>query len=338
MADNQLREPELTTPVKLCDEKGCLASSCRGWARQPFVECNLPARWPRKKRWNYWFICHPECIFSAAIVDIDYLGQAFMYFLDLNTKLYIEKTVQLPLSYGLKMQNTVLDNVEYKGSRLQITFARQDDDTHLQVKGQGVEADITIHRPPGHETLNAVIPWSDRVFHFTSKQVCLPSEGYIRAERKQYDLNPDFCFASLDYARGIWPYRIGWNWATASGIAAGGQVAGLNLGSKWTDGTGMTENAIVVDGRLQKISDNVLFEYDLKNIMKPWHIKTVSSDRINLLFEPVYSRVNRTNAIVLGTELYQVVGYYSGQLLTDEQETITLDRVLGSAEEHNCKW
>ncbi|MGE5415452.1 MAG: DUF2804 domain-containing protein [Acidobacteriota bacterium] len=338
MADKQLREPEMTRPTRLCDDNGRLAGDCRGWARQPLVECNLPTRWPRKKRWNYWFICHPECIFAAAIDDVDYFGQAFMYFLDLNSKLYIEKTVELPFSRGLKMPNSILDSMEYKNSSLQIAFTSQENNTHLHVMGAGIEANVMIHRPPGHETLNAVIPWSDRLFHFTSKQNCLPAEGCIRVGTQQYKLDPKMCFASLDYARGIWPYRIGWNWATASGIASGGQVTGLNLGSKWTDGTGMTENAIVVDGRLHKISDDVLFEYDLINIMKPWKIRSVTSERVRLDFEPVYSRIGKTSVIVLSTELYQVVGHFSGQLLTDDGQAIILDRVVGSAEEHKCKW
>ena len=36
------------------------------------------------------------------------------------------------------------------------------------------------------------------------------------------------------------------------------QASGMQLGGKWTDGTGMTENALVVDGRLSKISEELV--------------------------------------------------------------------------------
>ena len=41
-----------------------------------------------------------------------------------------------------------------------------------------------------------------------------------------------------------------------------GRTVGSNLGAGWTDGTGMNENGLCVDGRLTKISEDVKFDYD----------------------------------------------------------------------------
>ena len=37
---------------------------------------------------------------------------------------------------------------------------------------------------------------------------------------------------------------------------------GLNMGAKWTDGTGMNENGILLNGCLHKIHEDIVFEYD----------------------------------------------------------------------------
>ncbi len=80
-------------------------------------------------------------------------------------------------------------------------------------------------------------------------------------------------FGCLDYGRGVWPEHTVWNWGSASGVQ-GGRTVGLNLGGQWTDGTGMTENGICVDGRLTKISEDLAFEYDRADMMKPWRVRT----------------------------------------------------------------
>ena len=65
--------------------------------------------------------------------------------------------------------------------------------------------------------------------------------------------------------------------------AQGRRTVGLNLGGQWTDGTGMTENGICVDRRLTKISEDLVFEYDRGDYMKPWRVRTAATDRIGLL-------------------------------------------------------
>ena len=66
----------------------------------------------------------------------------------------------------------------------------------------------------------------------------------------------------LDVGRGRWPYRTNWNWGGGAGHAAPeGPVVGLQLGGKWTEGTGATENGVIVDGRLTKIGVELEWDY-----------------------------------------------------------------------------
>lgn len=283
-----------------------------------------------------------DCLFSATISNLDYAGMVFTYFLDLKKKSFTEKTTTIPFGKGCKMPDKVNSTVEYKDRKSSLLFLNRTGYTHIKVKygdfnGVPLEADIKVIYPNGHETLNVVVPWSDKKFQFTSKHECLPVEGTLKVGSDTYHFKPDDSFACLDFGRGIWPYKVSWNWANASGITDGRRV-GLNLGARWTDGTGLTENGFVVDGKLTKLSEDIIFEYDKKDLMKPWHLRTAISDRVNLEFTPFYERIAQTNLLLIKSEVHQMVGHFSGTIKTDNGSLIKLNNLLGCSEDHFGLW
>jgi hypothetical protein len=144
-------------------------------------------------------------------------------------------------------------------------------------------------------------------------------------------------FACRDFGRGRWPSGIEWNWAFAS-AARGGRTIGLNLGGKWTDGTGVTENAVVLDGRVHKISDAVEFAYDPRAFMAPWRIRTRASARLDLRFDPMRERAVKVPLGVVGVELHQLVGAFSGTFVDDAGERVAIDDMRGQAEWFRGRW
>lgn len=335
-------ERELYEPINLCDGKGLLNRDCIGWARKPIFNCNLSGRWLRKKKWNYWCITGDECLFSATISNLDYAGMVFIYFIDFKTKKYIEKTVAAPFGKGCVMPDNVNETVLFKNSSMPVSMLHEQNGTHIiadckDFGGLPLRADILVSTPEGHETLNVVIPWNEKTFQFTSKQEGLPTSGTLCVGDFNYSFQPDKTFSCLDFGRGVWPHKISWNWANASGMS-GDKRVGLNLGAKWTDNTGMTENAIVVDGKLTKISENVSFKYDVKNIMQPWIIKSCVTDCIDLVFTPFYERVAKTNALIIKSDMHQMMGHFTGNIKTEDGEVISIDNLAGCAEEHFAKW
>lgn len=342
MKGELLKEKEILDQVNLCDSTGKLNKDCVGWSRNTIYNCNLKGRWLRKKKWNYWCIISPDCLFSVTISNIDYAGMVFAYFLDLKTKKYIEKTIMTPFGKGCNMPPTVHETVYFVNKKMTINLEAERNDTHIilsspDFKGEKMAADFTVKFPEGYETLNVVIPWNEKVFQFTSKQEGLPVEGYLTVGDKTYNFNKENTFACLDYGRGIWPYKVMWNWANAAGIV-GEHTIGFNLGAKWTDGTGMTENALLVDGKLIKLSENVIYEYDKNNIMTPWSIKTEITDRVNLTFRPIYERIAKTNFCIIKSEIHQMVGYFSGEIEMRTGEKIKFEKIAGCAEDHFGQW
>lgn len=334
------QEPELTEPVDLCLPSGHLNSRAIGWSRQPLHNCNLSGSPLRKKRWNYWCITTDQFLFSATLSSIDYLGLAFIYFLDFSTNNFHELTVNRLLGNGCDLGNHVSDDAIFNDPKLNLAFTVNGNDTAIKVDcpafgGVKLSANLLVSTPPDHQTLNVVIPWNKRRFQYTSKQNTLPVKGDIAVVDKKYVA--DGGFACLDFGRGKWPFSSFWNWAGSSGVCSGHTI-GLNFGAGWTDGTGMNENGICIDGVLSKISEDLVFEYDSKDFMKPWRIKTQLSDRIDVIFEPFFERVAKTNVLVLGSEVHQMIGRYEGRVTDAAGKDYTFADLVGWAEEHKARW
>ncbi|MFN8105358.1 MAG: DUF2804 domain-containing protein [Acidimicrobiia bacterium] len=339
-------ERELTAAVRECLPDGRLNPDAVGWSRHPLHDCNLLGRWGRKKRWEYWCVTTDTHMFSLTYADIDYLGLVAVGFMaDYDRGRVLEKVGVVPLAAGMAMPPTV--GVGALGARtpgLRMTVNREGDATLLQARATTVgshriEADLRIETPPGHESLNVLVPWSDTEFQFTSKQNCLPATGTVVCDGTTYEFGPDNgAYGCQDFGRGVWPYRTSWNWASASGRLADGTVLGITVGGKWTDATGVTENGIVVDGRLHKFGEDLEWDYDGADFMAPWRVHAPRSGRVDLEFVPLCDRAANLNLGVLSTAVHQCFGRFHGTVVTDEGDTIAVTDMLGWAEEHRAKW
>ncbi|MCL4266066.1 MAG: DUF2804 family protein [Anaerolineae bacterium] len=334
-------ERELTAPVDLCLPNGRLNPAAVGWSRHPFHRCNLRGRWPRKKRWNYWAITTESHLFSATISHLDYAGLVFVYYADFNTGRLTEATKLLPLGQDCHLADVVAADAVYGSKGLRVAMRQQAVGVALRVEmadfeGRPLTAQLAITIPPQHETLNVVVPWNDRTFQFTSKQNCLPASGTVTIGGQETLFQGEQSFACLDFGRGIWPRHCRWNWGSASG-RQNGRLLGLNLGGQWSDGTGSTENGVCVDGRLHKLSTDLIWQYDRTAFMRPWRISDPTG-RLELTFTPFLERVAASNVWLVRSEVHQMFGHYHGLITTDEGEVVAVHRLVGWAEDHVALW
>lgn len=335
-------EPELTVPVDLCDARGNLNPAAVGWSRHSLHNCNVAGHAPRKKRWNYWALNTDDFLFSATIADVDHYVLAFVYFFEFASGRFIERTAILPPG-ALELPPRVRADIVFTQGRRSVAMTNERKGTRLRIEWPdfgdvALDVDLLVEQPRDHETMNVVIPWSRERFQFTSKQNCLPVTGTIAlGDEKIRIARKDDAFACLDFGRGVWKYRTAWNWASASARLSDGRPLGIQLGAKWTDGTGMTENAIFIDGRISKLSEDIPFVYDESDFMKPWRIKS-KSRRVDLRFTPFRERVAKAKTGILSSEVHQMFGHYDGTLVADGGERIAVDHVLGWIEEHKARW
>ncbi len=334
-------EPEITEPVDLCDANGLLNRAAVGWSRRPLTRANLSGHWPRKKRWNFWnWIC-PDYVFSVTMADIDYALFCAVQFTDF-------KTLENFTGIGIKRGNAIVlpEHVErtvtFEGGGMEYACVNDGGDIKVDFSGPAilsgvdVTADFIVRKPAGHETLNVVIPWSRERFQMNSKHNALPCEGTITVGGKTYEMDPANCHAVQDFGRGMWPYRSHWNWAVATGVVDGVTV-GINMGDKWTTGTGANENGLCVGGKLYKVMEDLNWQYDPNDWMAPWRIKTDYSDMIDLTLTPIMVTDTTVSIGVLGTGGVCPFGHWNGVVRAGGNE-IEIKNMIGWAEEFIHRW
>lgn len=340
-------EREITHPVDLAKPDGRqLNGDARGWSRRPLHRANLTGRWGRNKRWDYWAVLAGDVVMSLTYADVDYLGIADVWWADLTDGASGGRSVMVPLARGINLPD-VSGTASLRMHRNAIDLSITDDTdgtTHLRAAWTGSDGtpgrmDVSVALPEGHESLNVVIPWSDRQFQFTSKHQARPAEGELVVGDRTWPIGGEAgpAWGVLDVGRGRWPYSTRWNWGGGAGLADDGSVVGLQLGGMWTAGTGATENGVLVDGVLTKMGDELTWHYDWDAPMTPWRV-TDPGGRLALELTPRHDKHSATSLGLLATETHQVFGTWSGSFTTDDGRTLTFDRVQGFAEESRSRW
>jgi hypothetical protein len=323
-------EREITEPVDLCLPNGRLNPAAVGWTRQPLHRANLRG-WGRVKRWEYWGIVTPSHIIGLVASSLDYAGVHGVYVLDRASRVELSKDVVVPFARGTTFTPQSGRGVtSVRGGGLAIDISEHLYGSEVRATAPGVEIDLYVPRPPERESLGVVIPWSSRRFQYTVKDVGRPVYGTLKIQDRVVRVVVEDSFAVLDHGRGKWPYAIRWNWAAGS---AKGRA--IQLGGKWTDGTGLTENALFVKGRLHKIGAELRWTYDRKDWLRPWRIQ---GERVDVEFHPFHERIARTNLGIIANETHQCFGHFTGWAETDDGERVDLDGLVGWAEEAHNRW
>ncbi|WP_328477376.1 DUF2804 domain-containing protein [Actinoplanes sp. NBC_00393] len=323
-------EIEIVEPVDLCLPGGRLNPAAVGWTRRPLHRANLRG-WGRTKRWEYWGVTTPTHVIGVVASSLDYAGVHGIYVLDRATGRETRADATVPLARGTVLPDRAASGtVRAGGGGLSIEIIQTDAGTGIRAQSPTMDIDLTVPAVPSREALGVVVAWSPSRFQYTVKDVGRPVRGRLMLDGVEHPVPESGSFATLDHGRGRWPYSITWNWAAG---AAPGRA--IQLGGKWTDGTGTTENALLVDDRLHKIGEELTWVYDRNDWRAPWRIH---GSRVDVRFTPFHERVARTNLGVLASETHQCFGTFTGWALTADDRKIDLDGLTGWAEEARNRW
>lgn len=333
-------EREITEALDLCDRSGRLNPAARGWARQPIIRANLAGHWPRKKKWNFWnWIC-PRFVFSVTLADIDYAAFCSVSFADFATRETIAGTA-FTRPHAFAMPEHMERPVTFQARSMEYANGNHGGDFQVRFSGQAKDgtklaADFRVVKPAGHESLTVVVPWTPARFQLNCKENTRPCEGWVTVGSRRYSMDPNDCHAVQDFGRGLWPYRSFWNWAVCTGVQNGHRI-GVNMGAKWTTGTGANENAVCLDGRLYKIMEDLSWDYDPSVPMQPWRVRSLHSDAIDLVLHPIVAPSSKLSLGVLATGGVCVFGLWTGTVRI-AGDLIRINDVIGWAEEFAHRW
>lgn len=329
-------ERELTTDVSLTLPNGRLNPDAVGWARSPLVDtAGIGRGRGRNKRWEYWGITTPTHVVGMTVSSIDYAAVLELWVLDRATERTWHGTPTLIPTRGVVLPaRAEAGPSRARAKDFEIDIDELPEGTRLRARMPGVTVDVIAELPAGHERLAVVVPWSSTRFQYTVKDVARPASGILTLDGVAHALPAGESWAVLDHGRGRWPYDIRWNWGAGSG-RSGGHTIGVQVGGRWTAGTGSTENAFVVDGHLHKISAELDWQYDLAQWRTPWR---VTGGGLDATFTPVYDKVTRTNLGVVAGSTDQCFGDWSGVFTTADGEQIAFAGIFGWAEEVHNRW
>lgn len=338
------REHELTERVSLTGPDGLVNRSAVGYARSPLVDTSGIGRgvrapgWSgfgRNKRWEYWNVITPTHIASLTVSSIDYAAVHEVWVFDRRTGQECGRSATVIPARGVELPRSLGDGPARARARdLEIEITPLTGGaTRLRATIREAEIDVMVRRPPAHDCLAVVVPWSDTRFQYTVKDVALPASGCLIVGGVRHELPEGQSWAVLDHGRGRWPYDITWNWAAGAGRSHG-RTVGLQFGGKWTEGTGVTENGVVIDGRLHKISSELRWDYSTGDFLAPWRL---SGGGLQAELAPFHDKRTRTNLGVLSGATDQCFGLWSGTYDTGA-EIVEFSDVTGFAEHVHNRW
>ena len=344
---------EIKKTIPLLDNNGNLTEP--GWAKKPlpiYSRSAIKAPASRIKEWDYYLVGNDHFAVALTIADNGYLGMDSISFLNFDTDEQITKSpvrimpmgkTGLPRASGEgvsavsgKGYGITFLHVDGKelGPARQLLFCMDD-----FAEGQPVQGSILLVDEP-EESMVICTPFEKKGhFYYNQKINCMRASGSVTIGSQTYHFDPDNSFGVLDWGRGVWPYRNSWYWSSASGIVDGVRF-GFNLGYGFGNGFAATENVLIYDGKINKLS-HVKFKIPgrpgQEDFMSPWMFND-DSGRLELQFYPVMNRVAKTDLKVLTSDQNQVFGRFSGRAVLDDGTPLQINDLFGFAEKVVNKW
>ena len=344
---------EITQVIPLLDDQGNLTQA--GWARKPYPLYDRNAvkvNRLRLKEWDYYLVANDRFGLALTIADNGYMGLDSISFLDFETKEQITKSPMRVMPRGKTGLPPASDRgvTAISGKGYGMTFLHVEDPELGPARqllfqmddyrdGQPIQGSITLFAEP-EESVTICTPFDKPGhFYYNQKINCMRASGTVTIGADVYRFDPADSFGVLDWGRGVWTYENTWYWGSASGLADGVPF-GFNLGYGFGNTSAATENILVYDGKVHKLS-HVKFHIPgrpgREDFLSPW---TFTSDdgRFEMEFVPILDRASCTDFKVLKSDQHQVFGRFTGKAVLDDGRVVEVRDFLGFAEKVMNKW
>lgn len=310
---------------------------------------NRPGWWQwkfRRKRWHYTVLVTDEVLVCQAVVHGGYVGQGFLYVVDL----YEQRAVAETCLVGIPGVQAIINDrpsrghrSAFRGAGARFALVRPDEGGAYEWSGRvhplrqghraGLDLEAKIDPRGCAPALTVIAPVTGRgKVNVTQKWAGLSTEGRLRVGSRSYRL--DDGLAGLDYTQGVLSSHTAWQWAMGMGRLHDGRRVGLNLVEGFNEGAGTGENALWIGDRLIPLGA-AEFTFDPDRPERYWTIRT-EDGVVDLFFEPYYVYRDHRRSKVLDLRFLQPAGRFEARLeFEGEVHDVTL---FGVVEDQDVRW
>ena len=344
-----MAQHEIKNKHPLLDENGHLIET--GYAKDLILDydrSSIKANGLRIKEWDYYLIYNDKYAIALTVDDNSYMALDSISLIDFTIPWEHTNSPMTFMTLGKRNfpSSSKRGDVVGEGKGYKIEFIRQDDCRILNFKmddfldGKPIEGSITLYDEKS-ESMVIVTPYKESKTHFYYNQKinCLPADGKVTFDGKDYLFAPQSSYGTLDWGRGVWTYKNTWYWGSLSGNVDG-HLFGFNIGYGFGDTSAASENMLFYDNVAHKISQvtfNIPMKDGKEDYMSDW---TFTSDdgRFEMDFKPVIDRASNTDFVILGSNQHQVFGRFTGKAILDDGQEIYIKDMMGFAEKVSNKW
>lgn len=285
----------------------------------------LRRRWQRKS-WVYVGAFTDSFGIGCALVDAGYLGHAFVYVFNRETKTLFEDDIAVPFGFARKFQSGL--RTEWMiGTRRKRWHLRPTDIGWL-ITFHNKKNSLRMHVDQSTTGVSALAPSHRRPFHYTYKATMLSVDVELAVKGHSERFT---AIGLLDFSKGYPPRRTYWNWASGVGETKNGRRLGFNLVSEFNNGL---ENALWYQDRLIPLSQ-ATFQYERKHADKEWRLRTTDG-LLALTFTPESLRQGKLNFGLFKDSFTQPFGHFTGKISLDSHEEVFSGE--GIVEQHEALW
>ncbi len=344
-----MAQHEIIDKHPLLDENGHLIET--GYAKSLLLDYDrkaIKANSLRIKEWDYYLVYNDDFAIALTIDDNSYMALDSISLINFKERWEHTNSPMKFMTLGKRNfpSSSKEGNLWVEGKGYQISFTLTETERILRFhmdnfyEGKPIEGLITLENIPT-ESMVIVTPYKESKVHFYYNQKinCMPAEGKVTFDGKEYVFEKENSFGTLDWGRGVWTYKNTWYWGSGSG-KVDGHLFGFNIGYGFGDTSNASENMLFYDRKAHKLSQvtfNIPMKDGKEDYLSPW---TFTSDdkRFEMDFEPVIDRASNTDFILLGSNQHQVFGKFTGTCVLDDGTEIKIKDFMGFAEKVSNKW
>ncbi len=342
------RQTEYTETTPLLAEDGSLQA--KGWARRNVFQYDRDrVRHPlRRKEWDFYQISNGQFMLQLSFANISLGGYASAVLVDLQKGETLVSSMAPFIGgkdrYVLPARGDVPNFVNFRIGKAVFEANTGEECRSLRFQNGDVSSEISMDLLPGLENITTVLPFADEPdrYFMTTKQNCMPCEGFIRSGDREWRFSKADSFCILDWGRVCTPYSLVWYWGNGSGRVRDSRGAEHLFGFEITWGIGdesqATETCLFWDGKAQKIGAVDVETFPKPDrYLQPW--KFISEDgRFNLTMQPFYDHHSDLNILAMRMNSHQVHGLWSGTVTLDSGEVIEVRDFYAFCEYVENRW